>query len=141
MDDGSGALSGARRVRCVGALVHDDQGRLLVVLRAHDPGAGQWSIPGGRVEPGESDPVAVAREVREETGLVVAVGDLVGSVERDGLGGSVYDIHDYAATYVSGDLAAASDAADARWVTAAELARLPYTPGLLDTLRHWRMLS
>ncbi|MPZ95672.1 MAG: NUDIX domain-containing protein [Propionibacteriales bacterium] len=137
MDDSSGA----RRVRCVGALVHDDQGRLLVVLRAHDPGAGRWSIPGGRVEPGESDPVAAAREVWEETRLVVAVGDLVGSVERDGLGGSVYDIYDYAATYVSGDLAAASDAADARWVTAAELARLPCTPGLLDTLRDWRMLS
>jgi 8-oxo-dGTP diphosphatase len=58
-----------RRVPCVGALVHDDEGRLLVVRRAQEPGLGQWSVPGGRVEPDEDDRAAVAREVLEETGL------------------------------------------------------------------------
>src|SRR5215468_9537567 len=72
-----------RRVDCVGALVYDEQHRLLVVRRAHEPGRGLWSIPGGRVEPGEDDPAAVIREVAEETGLTVEVGAMVGEVERE----------------------------------------------------------
>lgn len=128
-------------VRCVGAIVRDDSGRLLVVLRGQEPSAGTWSIPGGRVERGESDDDAVAREVREETGLVVRAGALVGTVERPGLDGEVYDIHDYAAERVSGNLLAASDAADARWVTAAELLALPCAPGLVATLRQWGQLG
>ena len=72
-------VDGARpRVPCVGALVHDDEGRLLVVRRRNEPGAGRWSVPGGRVEPGESDLTAVRREVLEETGLHVTVGLLRG---------------------------------------------------------------
>src|SRR4029450_2787370 len=80
----------AQRVDCVGALVYDEERRLLVVRRANEPGRGLWSIPGGRVEPGEDDPAAVAREVAEETGLTVEVGDLVGEVERDGPQGTLY---------------------------------------------------
>ena len=68
-----------RRVPCVGALVHDDDGRLLVVRRGREPGRGLWSVPGGRVEPGESVGVAVEREVLEETGLHVTVGIRVGT--------------------------------------------------------------
>jgi 8-oxo-dGTP diphosphatase len=125
------------RVRCVGALVRDAQGRLLMVQRGHEPAAGTWSIPGGRVEPGESDAEAVAREVLEETGLVVKPGDLVGTVERQTSSDVVYDIFDYAAEVVSGELAAATDAADARWVRDAEILELPCSPGLVDTLRSW----
>jgi 8-oxo-dGTP diphosphatase len=125
------------RVRCVGALVRDAQGRLLMVQRAHEPAAGTWSIPGGRVEPGESDAEAVAREVLEETGLVVKPGELVGTVERQRSSDVVYDIYDYAAEVVSGDLAAATDAADARWVGDAEIRELPCSTGLVDTLRAW----
>ncbi|MGH3317697.1 MAG: NUDIX hydrolase [Nocardioidaceae bacterium] len=125
------------RVRCVGALVRDAQGRLLMVQRGHEPAAGTWSIPGGRVEPGESDAEAVAREVLEETGLVVKPGDLVGTVERPTASGDVYDIFDYAAEVVSGELAAATDAADARWVGDAEILELPCSPRLVDTLRSW----
>jgi ADP-ribose pyrophosphatase YjhB (NUDIX family) len=78
-----------RRVPCVGALVYDDAGRILLVRRANPPAQGLWSVPGGRVEAGEDGPRAVVREVAEETGLVVVAGRLVGSVLRDAPDGSV----------------------------------------------------
>lgn len=128
------------RVRCVGAIVRDPQGRLLMVQRGHEPAAGTWSVPGGRVEAGESDAEAVAREVLEETGLVVSPGELVGTVERLGPGGAIYEIFDYAAELVSGALRAATDATDARWVSEAEVLELHCSPGLVDTLRSWALL-
>ncbi|HEX2315955.1 MAG TPA: NUDIX domain-containing protein [Thermomonospora sp.] len=127
-------------VRCVGAIVRDEAGRLLVVRRGRPPGEGLWSVPGGRVEPGESDPAAVAREVLEETGLAVTVGALTGTVRRPGPGGVTYEIHDYAATAVGGALRAGDDAAEARWVTPAELRALPTSPGLVAALTEWRVL-
>ncbi len=128
------------RVRCVGAIVHDADGRLLVIRRGRPPGAGMWSLPGGRVEPGESDEAAVVRELAEETGLVVVPGRLVGAVDRPGLNGATYDIRDYAAVVTGGTLRAGDDAAEARWVDAAELRRLPTTDGLLDALSGWGVL-
>jgi ADP-ribose pyrophosphatase YjhB (NUDIX family) len=128
------------RVRCVGAIVHDAEGRLLVIRRGHPPGEGLWSLPGGRVEPGESDAEAVVRELSEETGLRVEPGPLVGRVERPGPDGMTYDIHDYAATVTGGALGAGDDAAEARWATPEELRTLPTTPGLLDALAAWGVL-
>ncbi len=93
-------------------------------------------------EPGESGQEAAAREVREETGLTVRVGNLIGSVERPGRTvDEVYVIDDYAAEVV-GDAqpTAGDDASEARWVTRAELENLPLTPGLLDALEEWRQL-
>src|SRR5438128_474949 len=84
---------GIRKIRCVGGVTHDTQGRLLLVRRAHDPGKGLWSLPGGRVDPGETDADALAREMFEETGLNVEAGRLVGSVTRPAATG-VYEIHD-----------------------------------------------
>src|SRR5712691_10819704 len=69
-----------RRIPCVGAVIKDDAGRLLLIKRGHEPGKGLWSVPGGRVEAGETDQEALVREVREETGLVVTAGPLIGSV-------------------------------------------------------------
>lgn len=132
-----------RVIRCVGAVVHDAAGRLLLVQRANEPGRGQWSLPGGRVEPGESDATAVVRELREETGLQVRVGALVGSVRRAAPRG-VFVIFDYAAEVVGGQLAAGDDASAAAWVDRAEFARLAAN-GLLvarlaETLAEWRVL-
>lgn len=125
------------RVRCVGGVVQDRRGRLLLIRRARPPSAGSWSLPGGRVELGESDEEALIREIREETGLTVRVGALVGTVERAGPGGTVFDIHDYAATAASGTLTPGSDAGAARWVTAEDMAELPLTEGLAETLAGW----
>ncbi|MDL4772091.1 MULTISPECIES: NUDIX hydrolase [Thermomonosporaceae] len=129
------------RVRCVGGIVRDEAGRWLLVKRGHPPGEGLWSIPGGRVEPGEGDAAAVVRELLEETGLDVTVGDLAGTVDRPGPGGVTYVIHDYTATAVGGALRAGDDAADARWVTSAELRALPTAPGLLEALTAWGLLT
>ncbi|WP_030910581.1 NUDIX hydrolase [Streptosporangium amethystogenes] len=129
------------RVNCVGAIIHDGSGRMLLVRRGRPPGMGLWSVPGGRVEPGESDPEAVIREVLEETGLTVVPGRLAGTVDRPGPGGAVYEIRDYLAEVSGGTLSAGDDAADVRWVTHAELQRLPLTPGLLDALAEWSVIA
>jgi 8-oxo-dGTP diphosphatase len=129
------------RVRCVGAIVTDGAGRLLLVKRGHEPEAGRWSLPGGRVKPGESDWHALVREVREETGLWVEPGRLVGAVERPAPDGAVFDIHDYAASVSGGRLAAGDDAADARWVHPRDLDQLTLTSGLAGTLTSWGVLG
>jgi 8-oxo-dGTP diphosphatase len=128
-------------IPCVGAIVTDERGRLLMIQRGHDPGAGLWSIPGGRIEPGETDERALVREMLEETNLQVEVGKIVGSVQRELPGGAVIDIRDYAATVIGGTLRPGDDAADARWVTAAELARLEVTEGLIEALTEWGVLG
>lgn len=153
-------VSGAR-VDCVGAIVRDGpppNGRLLMVRRGHAPSVGLWSIPGGRVEPGETDGDAVVRELLEETGLRVVVGALAGEVERPGPDGTTYVIRDYqcapelpaargGSTRGSGtnyprvdgeaELRAGDDAAEAGWFTDAQLRDLPCVPGLLDALAGW----
>jgi 8-oxo-dGTP diphosphatase len=128
-------------IPCVGAVVTDGQGRLLMIKRGHEPGAGLWSIPGGRIEPGETDAEALVREMLEETGLAVEVGPLIGSVRRPGLDGAVIDIRDYAATVTGGTLRPGDDAADARWVEAADLDSLKITEGLIEALTDWGVLG
>jgi 8-oxo-dGTP diphosphatase len=125
------------RIPCVGAIVRDDKGRLLVVQRGHPPAAGTWTLPGGRVEPGETHERACVRELLEETGLSVEVGRRVGQVERNAPGGDTYVIDDYACRVIGGALRAGDDAADARFVTDSELAGLPLAPLLWETLLEW----
>jgi 8-oxo-dGTP diphosphatase len=133
------------RVPCVGGIITDESGRLLLILRGHEPGKGLWSIPGGRIEPGETDAQALVREMLEETGLIVTCGPLLGAVERPGLGGAVIEIRDYQAIVTGGELMPGDDADDARWVTAAEAAQMDaagqLTGRLLETLRGWSVLS
>jgi len=125
----------------VGAIITDDTGRLLLIQRGHEPEAGRWSLPGGRVRPGESDPQAVVREVHEETGLWVEPGRLVGAVERPAPGGAVFDIYDYAARVSGGQLVAGDDAADARWIEPGDIGQLALTSGLAETLATWGVLG
>ncbi|WP_410607826.1 NUDIX hydrolase [Amycolatopsis sp. lyj-109] len=126
-------------IRCVGGIVFDRYGRLLLIRRLNNPGSGQWSLPGGRVEPGETDKEAVVRELFEETGLDVIPGTLVGSVRR-----GPYEIFDYACEVDGGVLTAGDDASDARWSDAADLAELEAAGELVDrlfvTLREWGAL-
>ncbi|MER7079287.1 ADP-ribose pyrophosphatase YjhB, NUDIX family [Saccharopolyspora kobensis] len=130
-------------IRCVGAVIHDPLGRLLLVKRAHAPSAGKWSLPGGRVEQGETDHSAVQREVQEETGLSVTVGALVGRVLRPAPRGT-YEILDYSCRTNDWALCAGDDAADAIWADSATFATLDadgaLTEGLADCLRAWGCL-
>ena len=138
-------LTGASpRVPCVGAVVRDTEGRLLLVQRANEPGQGLWSVPGGRVEPGETAPEAVVREVAEETGLAVVVTGLAGVVERAAPGGGVYVIEDFTARLAPGEdpggLRSGDDASDAAWVPVDGLDRFPCVEGLLEALREWHAI-
>jgi 8-oxo-dGTP diphosphatase len=128
-------------IPCVGGVIKDDQGRLLLIKRGHAPSVGLWSLPGGRIEPGETDAQALVREMREETGLVVEPGPLLGRVRRPGQGEDVLDIRDYAAAVTGGTLRAGDDAAEARWVAPGELERMPITEGLVEALTSWGVLS
>lgn len=127
-----------REIGCVGAVIRDADGRLLLVRRGHEPGKGLWSVPGGRIEDGETDEQALVREVAEETGLIVTPGRLIGSVRRPGATpGTEYHIRDYSAEVTGGLLVPGDDADDARWAAPGELAAFPLTDGLLETLRSW----
>ena len=126
---------GDRPIACVGGLAYDEAGRLLLVQRANEPGRGLWSVPGGRVEPGEDDAAALVREMWEETGLRVTPGELVGRVQR-----GPFAISDYRCTVVDGPLRAGDDALDARFVDRAAMAALPLVDGLLDALTEWDAL-
>lgn len=115
----------------VGAVVVEN-GRALLVKRAAEPLRGHWSIPGGMVELGETLRQAIAREVREETGLVVEVSgvlEVLDSIHRDPDGRTRYHyvLVDFFCRRTGGELQAASDASEVRWAAIEELAGLAMT--------------
>jgi 8-oxo-dGTP diphosphatase len=124
----------------VGAIVFSGD-HVLLVQRATPPGAGLWTVPGGKLEPGETLAAAVVREVREETGLAVTCGALVAVIERVSPGFH-YVILDYLATLADAATSPAPTAGDdvgaARWVAWADLAALPLTDGLVAVLERAR---
>ena len=111
----------------VGAvIVRDAHG--LIVKRGHEPRQGEWSLPGGLLNLGESLTDAVRREVKEETGLDVQLGPIVETFDRihrdaDGRIRYHFVIVDYVCWSASGEAVAGSDADDVEWVTAAEVER------------------
>ena len=118
---------------CAGA-VAVDHGLLLLVKRGTDPGKGLWSLPGGRVESGESVVAAVVREFKEETGLEGVCGSFVGWVERMGVDHH-FVVMDFLVTALEdGEPVAGGDALEARWVASEELASMDLSDGLFDFL-------
>lgn len=119
----------ARPELAVGAVAVDAD-RLLLVRRGHGPAAGEWSVPGGRVEWGETLAEAVVREVHEETGLDALCGPELGWVER------ISDEHhfvivDFLVTILDpDDPVAGDDAAEVRWVPLDEVPALRLVDGL-----------
>jgi len=129
-----------RPIASVGAVIINDDGRVLLVQRGQPPLMGQWSLPGGAVEVGETLAAAVQREVFEETGLVVEVGPIVEVLDRIHLDGAArveyhYVLIDYLCAVVGGHLHPQSDAADAQWVSPAALSRFGLQPVTLAVVQ------
>ena len=127
-----------RPVVGVGAVIIDGD-RVLLVRRGHEPLKGQWSVPGGAVEVGETLEAATAREVLEETGLDVEVGPLVDVLDRlrldeQGRAQFHYVLIDFVCRPVGGTLACASDADEAVWVDAGALAEYRVAPSTMAVI-------
>ena len=119
---------------CVGVICFRGED-VLLIQRGTAPRKGEWSIPGGRIEPGESETDAALRELFEETGVKAQLGDKVAVIEAD-FEGYKYRLHDYAAQWSEGEPRFGDDAADARFVPPAELDGLgmwPKTRAVIDT--------
>lgn len=140
MSSPGGPDDGDRRpILGVGGLVFDAD-RVLLVRRGAHPAKGYWSIPGGKLRDGETLADAVERELLEETGLRVRVGDLVEVYERlprPGAGGTEahFVVLDYLCEAVGGLLRAGDDADAVRWFAVDGLDGLHLTPGAADVVR------
>jgi len=127
----------------VGAVIvddrHDDH-RVLLIRRGQPPLLGEWSLPGGILECGETLREAAAREAREETGLVVETSEMLGVYERvirddEGRVRYHYVLIDFLCRPAGGDLKAGSDAADVRWFTRDQLPALNLAYDANDVVR------
>lgn len=131
---------GSMRTLAASAVVKNAEGQVLLVLRANEPDAGCWTIPGGRVEPGETLEDAAVREAFEETGLRITVEHEVGTLDVANGPDEVFEIHDFLAHVVAGDLVAGDDAADVGWFGREDLEDMPLTPNLLAYLIDYGVL-
>ena len=125
---------------CVGAVAVFDES-ILMVRRGRGPAQGTWSVPGGRVEAGESLAEAVVRELAEETGLAGVCESLVGWTERIEADHH-FVILDFLVTVLSdAEPVAGDDAAEARWIALSEVADLPLPEGLAEFLHDHGILE
>ena len=125
---------------CVGAIAVDED-QILLVRRGRGPAQGEWSVPGGRVEAGETLAEAVVRELAEETGLTGVCDSLAGWVERVG-DGFHHVILDFHVTIIDGsDPVAGDDAAEVAWVPLSQLSDLKLTEGLAEFLHDHGILA
>ena len=123
----------------VGALIVEN-GRVVLIKRGKAPLLGEWSIPGGMLELGETLRQGAEREALEETGLVVRATELLGVFDRvvpDSEGRIVYHyvLIDFLCERVSGELCAGADAADAQWFTPEQVAKLPLAEDTAGVIR------
>ena len=117
----------------MGAVVVD-AGRLLLVRRGRGPAVGMWSVPGGRVERGETVAEAVVRELAEETGVEGVCEGLLGWVERMGAGHHFVILDFWVRALAGAEPTPGDDATEAAWVPLEEVARLPLVEGLHEFL-------
>jgi 8-oxo-dGTP diphosphatase len=130
-------MSERRPIAGVGAVVIRD-GSLLLVKRGRGANEGLWAVPGGKVEYGERLREAAAREILEETGLVVSVGDVAWVGEALGPGTPPawhFALVDFYATVIGGELVVGDDAADAEWVPLGDVLERPVTPTMVDLMQ------
>jgi ADP-ribose pyrophosphatase YjhB (NUDIX family) len=123
----------------VGAVIID-RGRVLLVKRGRPPLAGQWSIPGGVLELGETLRAGVVREASEETCLTVEAGELLGVFDRlvqddDGCVRYHFVLVDFLCRRISGEARAADDAGEVRWCTPEEVANLGLAEDTAEVIR------
>ncbi len=131
------------RIDCVGVICFRGQD-VLLIQRGKAPRKGEWSLPGGRIEPGESEQDACLRELAEETGVTATLGPKIEVIDAD-FEGFCYRLHDYAATWISGAVEAGDDAHAAQFVSISDIAALKMWPKteqiILDAARQMGLIA
>jgi len=126
-------------IQCVGIVcLRGDE--VLLVRRGKPPKQGEWSIPGGRIEYGETEPDAAQRELVEETSVKANIIDKVELVKAN-FDGQNYDLHDYVAQWVSGDPVAGDDATEAQFFSIADIANMALWSKTVEIIHRAYQLS
>lgn len=119
-------------VDCVGVICFRGAS-VLMIQRGQPPRMGEWSIPGGRIEAGESEPAAALRELMEETGVHAVLGEKIANIPAI-FEGYHYRLHDYIATWISGEPIAGDDAADCAFVPLEQVRSMTIWPKTRDVI-------
>ena len=119
------------------AVILDRIGRFLLVQRVNPPEEGHWTLPGGRVDPGETLEQTAIREVHEETGVTVRIIRELGQLNVPDGNGGTYEIHDFLAEWIGGEPVAGDDAANVGWFRPDELEGMTLTTDLIGYLTRY----